>query len=741
MISVRFRRALFSVMGVTLISACGGGSSGTEATSTTGDPATPVAADTAAKGEVVTGFSGEPGFALAGSATSLGAGADGQGGVAIAGRYRVRGARVTVFDESGLEIGSAVTDANGLVTFRPAAGSTAPVLVQMAGSESADIYDPLLDAVVPFAAGTVWRAFVPRVASSIVISPLTEAVVARLDRLSSQPAAEAARRAKDVPVVDFGRLHVDAERPLRREKARSHRAGALIFHRLPPLRLPSDDGPRTIGINLATPPRTWTTPADEAVDDTVELDWAFYEEHARSLFSARDGGSAPGATSPGLTEVALALARDFESDGEINGWPRSRQWAFDGMAAFDDAAKLASISQWLQDRLGLIRQDPGPDISTINAAVVSNGQSFLVEQRIGGEIFSATLQPDASLSAPLRLFERARLHPLNGRNAILSAASGGSRPNLGRGPFLIGANDNGFVDWAAPVDLAGLQAFDLGRGFPNQSPPTDLLSAHLNGNQLLLVDLARNVYLGGAAEGLLAVQQQLGADPAAGLIRLNGRALGLNQAGGFVPESVSSAVFWGSDRIFLTDADRGCIYDSATRLCTHPGGEATQWRLAASPEIGVLAFSTTAAYRASPPSVVAAANGGTPPQFSRVGFDPDSTKPGSLAVGSVYVRGQSAYALVHRSPGDGDPTGRAGILQLSDTAVAAGDRAAQIHSSAGFLSIQSLPFTPDRVVLGEALPSGDSAATEISYRFGLIEGATPRWQIPRPVRFQFPVRF
>ena len=130
---------------------------------------------TPAKNLLSTGFTGDLDWDLAdGGVNGVGAGADGQGGIAIGGKFF--GATVEAWLANGELLGSAPSDATtGLVTAKPAPTYTGWLYVVVKGSATATIYDEGLDAAVPFPEGRALHAWVPILRRNVGVNAFTEA--------------------------------------------------------------------------------------------------------------------------------------------------------------------------------------------------------------------------------------------------------------------------------------------------------------------------------------------------------------------------------------------------------------------------------------------------------------------------------------------------------------------------------------------------------------------------------------
>ena len=177
-----------------LIAGCGGGGSGDDGGNGGGGPATPVCSS-----GVSSGFSGSADWVA--SASGVGTGADGQGGVGIRPAVTVTpliDALVTVRGADGTTIGSASTGADGRVTLR-ACNVAGPFLVDVAGSSTATYFDPASGATAAFGPGESMRALVPVLTANIGVTPWTEAAVQRLMGAASTASTAKETRLAEVP--------------------------------------------------------------------------------------------------------------------------------------------------------------------------------------------------------------------------------------------------------------------------------------------------------------------------------------------------------------------------------------------------------------------------------------------------------------------------------------------------------------------------------------------------------------
>ena len=135
---------------------------------------------------------------------SVGAGADGSGGVGVGGDFgQFRNTLVVVRKPDGTELGRAVTDDTfGMITIRPRSYQ-GPLLLEMIGGNGATYYEEGKGTYVPFPAGEVIRAWVPRIDKNIGITPFTETATRLLtegstpERVSGTPSADQIRAAND----------------------------------------------------------------------------------------------------------------------------------------------------------------------------------------------------------------------------------------------------------------------------------------------------------------------------------------------------------------------------------------------------------------------------------------------------------------------------------------------------------------------------------------------------------------
>ncbi|MFT3914154.1 MAG: hypothetical protein QM704_08545 [Anaeromyxobacteraceae bacterium] len=139
------------------------------------DPAPDGSPPPQAKNLLSTGFTGDLDWDLAdGGVNGVGTGADGQGGIAIGGKFF--GATVEAWLADGELLGSAPTDATtGLVTAKPSPTYTGWLHVVVKGTASATIHDEGLDAAVPFPEGRVLHAWVPILRRNVGVTAFTEA--------------------------------------------------------------------------------------------------------------------------------------------------------------------------------------------------------------------------------------------------------------------------------------------------------------------------------------------------------------------------------------------------------------------------------------------------------------------------------------------------------------------------------------------------------------------------------------
>jgi hypothetical protein len=128
----------------------------------------------------------------------IGGGADGDGGVGAGGDFgQFRGADVFVFFPDGTPVGngSAKTDSvAGMITIKPGKTYNGPLYIELRGNATATYYEEGKDAFVPFPAGRVLRAILPRVDKNIGLTPFTDAAY-RLLLEGSTPERVASRAA------------------------------------------------------------------------------------------------------------------------------------------------------------------------------------------------------------------------------------------------------------------------------------------------------------------------------------------------------------------------------------------------------------------------------------------------------------------------------------------------------------------------------------------------------------------
>ncbi len=147
------------------------------------------------------------------TAAAAGGGGGGAGGAGSEGA--IQGADVRLFDSAGNLLGTAVSDAKGLVTLDPC-GKTGPFLVEFVGNDTAKYFDEGIatknvvvalksegvatrservatkaaaDAAawVPFGPGEKISAYVPDLEHGLVVSPLTNAAVEEVKRSGVMP--------------------------------------------------------------------------------------------------------------------------------------------------------------------------------------------------------------------------------------------------------------------------------------------------------------------------------------------------------------------------------------------------------------------------------------------------------------------------------------------------------------------------------------------------------------------------
>lgn len=134
----------------------------------------------------------------------VGAGADGSGGVGVGGDFgQFRNTLVIVRKPDGTEVGRAKTDDTfGMITIKPGKYQGA-LLLEMVGGDGATYYEEGKGEYVPFPAGQVIRAWVPRIDKNIGITPFTETAYQLLtqgstpERVSGTPTAAQIRAAND----------------------------------------------------------------------------------------------------------------------------------------------------------------------------------------------------------------------------------------------------------------------------------------------------------------------------------------------------------------------------------------------------------------------------------------------------------------------------------------------------------------------------------------------------------------
>jgi hypothetical protein len=134
----------------------------------------------------------------------VGAGADGDGGVGVGGDFgQFRNTLIIVRKPDGTEVGRAKTDDRfGMITIKPGKYQGA-LLLEMVGGDGATYYEEGKGEYVPFPAGQVIRAWVPRIDKNIGITPFTETAYQLLtegstpERVSGTPNAAQIRAAND----------------------------------------------------------------------------------------------------------------------------------------------------------------------------------------------------------------------------------------------------------------------------------------------------------------------------------------------------------------------------------------------------------------------------------------------------------------------------------------------------------------------------------------------------------------
>ncbi|MEZ5649368.1 MAG: hypothetical protein R3E87_02350 [Burkholderiaceae bacterium] len=166
--------------------ACGGGGDSTTATATGSNSATSTGSGstTTTKG-VFTGYSatGPDNVGADGGGGDGGGSGDGGGGFGVGGSLgRIQDAVIIVTLADGSELGRAPVDALGLVTVRPGADYTGPLLVEVRGSGSAAYFDEARQVNLPYTETDSLRMVVSKPpAGLVVVTPLTNAAVRLLE--------------------------------------------------------------------------------------------------------------------------------------------------------------------------------------------------------------------------------------------------------------------------------------------------------------------------------------------------------------------------------------------------------------------------------------------------------------------------------------------------------------------------------------------------------------------------------
>ncbi|MEZ5660068.1 MAG: hypothetical protein R3E83_16475 [Burkholderiaceae bacterium] len=735
-----------------LLQACGGD----------GGQPMPVASDSAARQLVSSGFSGQFGFQLADEAETIGAGADGEGGIAIGARLRVRGAEVVVFDTAGAEIGRALTDDAGLVTFRPVDGSRSAIGVELRGNASAELYDPTLDRWVAFGPDARWRALVPMITANVGLGPLSEAWVTRYETQAPtrpiQPkAGDHAVQRKLAELIADRSISFDdllrAEQGLARATSNTARVlEALGFALDARLQAPNelynglwqapvgDREALVSALRAATfsgGRRGYQAGGDLPETGGVDVGLLF-EVLAAFEVPTRDpaliAGREPVPPTSRMLRLTDILRDDLRRDGELDcaDGAEPLQGELRPLIRCFGAQTHARITTVLGG-LGLSQAVPLTDVAIGTTSIVSGNSVQLIAQDLGGALAAAQINGDGSLGSQTILAQGAEFHELGSRSMLVTLFDRDKPDLLGNRLFIVGDADPATVAAAGPAQALsnGFTGVSLDPLLPTASRGVAVVRAGKWGDQFGFLSGEGQLFLGGASEGIRAA---LGVR-AGELHQVNGRPL--HAGGAPAPQIIRDFAFKDADSLWLLDARRNCLLDSAKGTCTAPLGADRAWRMAIDLDGGQWMFAGEAVYVRGNSGVGDAALAGSRNRevWSQVPLA-EITPVAPAHIESLHFTERFGYVTIRLSPDSSRPIGETVIMQMGEDVSGEG-RVRIINRAESFLIAMPFALSPNLLIMSELFHEPDLADADRN-TFGLgVTGVDDTVGIRRDPRFAF----
>ena len=732
---------------------------GSQETAVSSDGAVPTNDARVAEAVLVSGFDGDLGFSLPAEAGALGAGADGDGGVAIGARHRVKGARITVHDAAGTVLGSALTDDRGLVTYRPPDGGAGGVTVVLRGADGAELYDLVAQRWVPFPENRVWRAVLPRITANIGLGPLSEAWVTRYERLNvrgeglERPVpkrmAAATSPASLDAVVSVGRIDEDAL--LEAEVGLARATGELA-------RLAEALG-FALDERLETPAHLhaglWSEPYAGRAEWVDSLRSRSFSGGARGYEAGGDlpatggidvamlyevlaaaalpDGAGSGTNTP-LLRAGDALVADHAADGELDCAASGGVLAMTPLTIDCFSPGNGHRVVPMLARLGLEPAVPVTGVTVASATVALDDDFHLIEQDLGGAVLATPLLTGGELGERRLLTTAGSFFGLD----ILSMIVAPSGPQAADEPRLVlfDFDTTGLVpDDAAPVALAqGFVGRDLGAALPPRARGRTVVRAMREEDRFLALltdDGALHLAEGGIAAGS-------GADQPSGLWQT------VNDGGDAGDAVAAPAVIrdfaWRRDgSLWLLDATRNCLLDLSTGGCTAPPATGLAWRMAVDPDGGVWLHSGRSLFVLGPSRLgdVAVDGSRDVSAFTPVTFAEEVS--GALRIETVRFTEAFGY-LTATLPPDGDrPVGEVFVFRFGGPPGSpAGIR--EVSSATSFLNAAPVDLEPGLFAVTELFHEEDVPDDARDF-FGLGQSAYldsgQSAQEPQLVRFAY----